>query len=47
MQGVNLYLGNLEPSVGFMLLYIGASSSVFGIMNAIRFNKDENEYLIA
>ena len=37
MQGVNLYIGNYELSFNFMLLFIGLTIVVFGIMNIIRF----------
>lgn len=42
MQGVNLYIGNYELSFNFMLLFIGLTIIVFGIMNVIRFKTMKN-----
>lgn len=41
-QGVNLYIGNFELKVNFMIIYIISSIVIFGIINIIRFKKMKN-----
>jgi multidrug/hemolysin transport system permease protein len=42
MQGIDLYIGNTELSVNFMLAFIILSIIIFGIMNVLRFRKMKN-----